>query len=204
VKPSAPAVGVDLDNTIICYDLAFHRAALDRGLIGPATPPLKTAVKNALLASGGNQQWTELQGHVYGPGLEAATPYPGVLDFFSACAARGIRAHIISHKTQFAAAGPKYDLREAATAWLKASGILDSRPHCDGHVIFTSTRAEKLETVRRLDCATLIDDLPEVFHDHSYPRCTDFILFDPADSHPDWTATRRAKGWAEITAHFFP
>jgi hypothetical protein len=204
VNLPVPTIGVDLDNTIICYDHAFHRAALDRHWIDPATPPVKTAVKTAVLANAGNQQWTELQGYVYGPGLQAATPYPGVLDFFSTCASREVRPVIISHKTQFAAAGPGYDLREAATAWLKSSGLLDFPLQSTGPVIFTSTRTEKLEAVQRLECGTLIDDLPEVFLDPAYPPATAFILFDPADSPPPWSPTPRAHSWHAITSRLFP
>lgn len=198
MKASVPTIGVDLDNTIICYDLAFHRAALDRGWIDRATPAAKTAVKDAVLAKAGNQGWTELQGFVYGPGLAAATAYPGVVEFFHACATHRVPVVIVSHKTQFAAAGPAYDLREAATRWLKIGGLIDLPLH------FTATRAEKLETVQRLGCATLIDDLPEIFRDPGYPRETDFILFDPDGAHADWTASPRASSWAEITLRFFP
>jgi hypothetical protein len=89
-------------------------------------------------------------------------------------------------------------------SWLKASGLLDLQVQSDPSVVFTATRTEKLAAVRRLDCATLIDDLPDVFRDPTYPRCTDFILFDPSHAHPSWDATQRASSWAEITSHFFP
>jgi hypothetical protein len=191
---------VDLDNTIICYDQAFHRAASERGWIDEATPAAKTAVKKAVMEHGGNLAWTELQGFVYGPGIEAATAYPGVTDFFRACAARAIRTVIISHKTQFAAAGPEHDLREAATRWLKTSGLLDIT---NDAVTYTDTRAAKLEAVRRFECGMLIDDLPEVFLDPAYPHETSFILFDPERAHADWTATERASSWPEITSRFF-
>lgn len=204
MKSSAPIIGVDLDNTIICYDQAFHRAALDRGWINPATPPAKTAVKNAVLAKAGNQAWTELQGFVYGPGLKAAAAYPGVAEFFQACGERHVPVVIVSHKTQYAAAGPRYDLREDATGWLKTSGLLDLLPPSTEPVIFTATRSEKLDAVRRLRCATLIDDLPEVFRDPAYPGETNFILFDPDGAHTDWTASPRASSWAEITSRLFP
>jgi hypothetical protein len=195
---------VDLDNTIICYDQAFHRAALDRAWIDPATPAAKTAVKNAVLAKAGNEGWTELQGFVYGPGLKAASAYPGVTGFFETCGARHVPVVIVSHKTRYAAAGPQYDLRQSAMEWLNASGLLDLTPHCGDPVIFTETRAEKLENIQRLACATLIDDLPEVFLEPGYPQATAFILFDPDRAHADWTATARASSWAEITSRIFP
>lgn len=204
MKASAPIIGVDLDNTIICYDAAFHLAALDRGWIDPSTPAAKTAVKSAVLAKAGNQGWTELQGFVYGPGLKAATAYPGVVEFFQTCGRHQVPVVIVSHKTKHAAAGPAYDLLEAAAGWLKTSGLLDLSSHSAEPVIFTETRADKLEVVRRLGCATLIDDLPEVFREPGYPRETNFILFDPDGAHADWTASPRASSWAEITSRLFP
>ena len=201
MKSTVHVVGVDLDNTIICYDSAFHRAALERGWIDTGTAVVKTAVKKVVIEKAGNWAWTELQGFVYGPGLKMATAYPGVTGFFEACAKKGIRTIIISHKTQFAAAGPRYDLREAARTWLKTSGLLDCGVE---EVVFTDTRTAKLEAVRSHGCEALIDDLPEVFYDPAYPNGTEFILFDPDQAHTDWTATVRATSWAEINARFFP
>jgi len=203
VKPVAGRVGVDLDNTIICYDQAFHRAAMERGWIDEAVPARKSAVKQAILEKLDNQAWTELQGFVYGPGLAFATPYPGVLEFFRECARRTIPACIISHKTRQAVAGPPYELREAALRWLEESGIGDLVGRSGG-VLFTDTRSAKLEAVRDLGCRLLIDDLPEVFLAPSFPRGTDFILFDPDHDHRSWTASPRSSSWAEISAEVFP
>jgi len=202
VKASARIVGVDLDNTIICYDNAFHRAAVERGLIDAATPVAKTAVKKAVLENAGNREWTELQGFVYGPGIDAASAYPGAIEFFGKCATFEVRTVIISHKTQHAAAGPRYDLREAAMAWLNTSGLLDFTDKSG--VTFADTRTAKLEAVRAAACHALIDDLPEVFHDPAYPGETEFILFDPDRARLDWTATQRASSWADVSSRFFP
>lgn len=199
MKPLIGRVGVDLDNTIICYDQAFHHAAAERGWIDPAIPATKSAVKQAVLEKLDNRAWTELQGFVYGPGIAAASPYPGVLGFFQECSRRSIPACIISHKTRHAAAGPPHDLREAALSWLGASGLFDAALK-SGDIFFADTRSAKLEAVRDLGCRTLIDDLPEIFHNPSYPTGTDFILFDPDQAHPDWRVTPRASSWAEISA----
>ena len=34
-------IGVDFDNTIVCYDTLFHRLAVEEGLIPPDIPPRK-------------------------------------------------------------------------------------------------------------------------------------------------------------------
>ena len=205
MKPVCAPVGVDLDNTIIRYDLAFHRAASERGWIDPATDATKSAVKAAIFQKFGNPEWTELQGYVYGPGLEAATPYPDAVGFFQECAGREIPTVIISHKTRYATAGPRYDLRESASQWLEASGLLAlvGEGVQGNRVIFTDTRVAKLDAVRSLGCGTLIDDLPEVFREPSYPNDVRFLLFDPDGAHEDWTATQRASSWREINSLVF-
>jgi len=199
-------VGVDLDNTIICYDLAFYRAALDLDWVDATTPKSKLAVKRAVLEGLTNREWTELQGFVYGPGLELATPYPGALAFFESCAERGIGTRIISHKTRFAVEGPAYDLREGARRWLDRLGFFESGKGLASadHLVFADTRAAKVDTLGELGCDLMIDDLPEVFLEPSFPHATDFILFDPDGSHPDWTSSPRADGWADIRRQVLP
>jgi hypothetical protein len=206
VKASFRCLGVDLDNTIIRYDEAFYSAAVTRGWIDAATPRTKTAVKNAVFCRHGNREWTELQGFVYGPGIEAATPFPGVLDFFASAARQGVRIYIISHKTRHAAEGPPYDLRQAAMHWLEARGWFDPARGglTPGQVLFADSRAAKVQTVCDLGCDVLIDDLPEVFQEPQFPRTARFILFDPEGAYPEWTASPRAATWAGIAAEVFP
>ena len=65
-------VGIDFDNTIVCYDDIFHREALDRELIPAATPARKEAVRDYLRQQDKEDLWIELQGYVYGPGITSA------------------------------------------------------------------------------------------------------------------------------------
>ena len=60
-------IGVDFDNTIVCYDGVFHRAAVERGLIPPELPVSKGQVRDHLRRLGQEHAWTELQGEVYVP-----------------------------------------------------------------------------------------------------------------------------------------
>ena len=93
-------LGVDFDNTIVCYDQAFHAAAVRKGLVPPETPVVKNAVRDYLRQCNREDDWTELQGFVYGAGMEAAQPFPGALEFFARCRERQVPACIISHKTR--------------------------------------------------------------------------------------------------------
>ena len=72
-------IGIDLDNTIICYD----EALMDLGsLMGVPRKHASTKqeIKNSA-KNGRENDWIILQGQIYGPGLELANPYPGFLEF---------------------------------------------------------------------------------------------------------------------------
>src|SRR6266404_4002307 len=84
----AMLIGVDFDNTIVCYDEVFHHAAVKQGLVPAETPVVKDAVRDYLRRSGQEDLWTELQGFVYGACMAGAAPFPGVLDFFACCRQR--------------------------------------------------------------------------------------------------------------------
>ena len=93
-------IGLDFDNTIVCYDAVFHRLAVERGLI-PARPPGDEEASAITCASIGREDdWTELQGIAYGPRIVEAEPFPGVHGFLARCRSRGVRVAIISHKTR--------------------------------------------------------------------------------------------------------
>src|SRR5579883_183238 len=111
-------IGIDFDNTIVCYDQIFYGESVARGLVPADIEPRKEAIRNYLRDNAKEDLWTELQGYVYGPGLKGAKPFPGILDFFHNCLRAGINTHIISHKTKFPYTGAQYDLHASAQQWL--------------------------------------------------------------------------------------
>ena len=70
-------IGIDFDNTTACYDGVFHAAALERGLIPANLGSDKNAVRDYLNGHGRADDFTELQGYVYGARMDLASPYPG-------------------------------------------------------------------------------------------------------------------------------
>jgi hypothetical protein len=78
-------IGLDFDNTIVCYDHIIHSAALERGLIPTHIRVSKNSIRDYLRGQDKDDLWTELQGYVYGPGLKDALPYPGVKEFCHIC-----------------------------------------------------------------------------------------------------------------------
>lgn len=184
-------IGFDFDNTIVNYDGVFHRAAIDRALIPADTPKNKLAVRDTLRQSGREDDWTELQGYVYGARMSDAEPYPGLLDVLRQFRARRITCAIVSHKTRHPFRGPAYDLHQAARAWImdvlrdKAGALV---PH--DHIFLEVTKEDKLARIAELGCSHFIDDLPEILLAPAFPAPTQGILFDPDHHHAEETLPR--------------
>lgn len=194
-------VGVDFDNTIVCYDAIFHRVAVERGLIPESVLATKTAVRDHLRQVGQEPAWTEMQGYVYGPRLVDADMYPGVKDFFLACRQLGVTVKIISHKTRHPYAGEAHDLHLAARGWLAHHGFFDQAGIAlpAAEVFLEVTKEAKLARIKAENCTVFIDDLPEILGDRGFPTETRRVLFDALDSHPDDPALVRVRSWAEIS-----
>ncbi len=197
-------IGLDLDNTIICYDDLFHRLATARGLLDAPVGITKREVKAWIVGQHGNEAWTELQGEVYGNALRSASPYPGALEFVCRCRAAGHGVGIISHKTRFPALGQRVDLRSAALEWLDAQGWFKAGALERTDVEFYDSRPEKVAAIADRACDIFVDDLPEVFGDPGFPDGVCRILFDPNETLADSKLYLRTRNWTEIFQSIFP
>jgi hypothetical protein len=194
-------LGIDFDNTIVCYDGIFHRVALERGLIPEELPQDKTTVRDQLRRQGLEEVWIEMQGYVYGPRLIDAQPYPGMLDFFRAAVQQGVDVRIISHKTRHPFRGEQHDLHAAAWGWLEANGFFD--PARIGirrdHVFLELTKEAKHQRIGSLGCTHFIDDLPEILLDPGFPNGVERIHFDPCLTAKLENGLRSAGSWKQIS-----
>jgi len=140
-------LGIDLDNTIICYDEVFSYVAKQRGLISPDWLGSKWEVREAVRSTpNGETTWQSIQGNVYGPLSSLARLYSGVFRFLWRCYARGLEVEIVSHKTEFGHTG-KIDtpLRAAALEFLKGEQIfVDNPSSLIEQVTFLDTREQKI------------------------------------------------------------
>ena len=195
-------IGVDFDNTIACYDGVFHAAAIERGLIPRDLAADKNSVRDFLNGSGRKDEFTELQGYVYGTRMDLASTYPGVEDFIAAARAAGHDVYIVSHKTKFPMLGPKHDMHLAAREFLKGRGLIGSGPKsvASENVFFELTKEEKVARAASIGCQVFIDDLPEILAMTGFPGGMRGILFDPEsrfsdlkiERYTDWGAVRNA------------
>ena len=195
-------VGLDFDNTIVCYDRLFHRLASERGLLPAGVAENKGAVRDYLRSIGREDDWTEMQGVGYGPRISDAEPFPGVKDFLRACKAGGVRVAIVSHKTKHPYRGEKHDLHAAAHTFLQAHGFYETSDTglSPDAVFLELTLQSKLARIGSLGCTAFVDDLPELLGEAMFPVGTQKILFDPAGTNRDRADYFRVRSWAEITA----
>lgn len=179
-------LGIDLDNTLVCYDQLFWRLACERGWIPKSVPCRKECVRDELRRLGREDDWTLLQGEVYGPRMVDATPFPHVLSALQELHSAGWRTHIISHRTRTPFAGPPHDLHVAARTWLQSQGLLDEpRTGLNPTRVFLETeKSAKLGRIHQLRCEYFIDDLPELLTDPAFPAGICRVLFDPHGHRP--------------------
>jgi hypothetical protein len=194
-------IGIDFDNTIVCYDALFRRVALEQNLIPAELPHSKNAVRDHLRAAGKDDIWTAMQGDVYGQRMLEAHAFPGVLACIARLVAARVPVFIVSHKTQYPYLGPQYDLHEAALAWMTANGVFDALqvglPR--DNVFLELTKQAKLRRIAMLRCTHFIDDLPELLGDPEFPAGVRRLLFDPNDQHPHGACDARLASWGKVS-----
>lgn len=174
-------IGIDFDNTIVCYDKLFYDIALKKKLIPKNLAPVKEEVRDYLRKAGKEQLWTGLQGYVYGPGTLGAKPFEMAIKFFIQCKKIGHKAYIISHKTLHPYLGSRYDLHMYAHKWLQQNGFYETKKTglTRKDVFFELTKEEKIRRIASQKCTHYVDDLPEFLSEKSFPSNVKRVLFDP-------------------------
>ena len=186
-------LGIDFDNTIIKYDELFHKIACEKDIISSELPKQKNAVRDFLRMAGVEDEWTIIQGEVYGERIKEALPFPGMLETLQKLNAQQIPINIVSHKTREPYLGPKRDLHAAAMNWLKLNRIIhaDAAGIKEDKVFFEVTKEDKINRIIQIGCTLYVDDLPEILE--MIPDGINKILFSPNGEeiiNSNWTLIR--------------
>jgi len=187
-------IGIDLDNTLADYSAPLSRLCAEHG-IEPGPNP-KLALRGHLRAAGREDEWTRLQGELYGPLMREAQMFVGAREVIGAVRSRGLNITVVSHRTKHPIAGEKHDLHFHAQRWLEDNGVGSIE------VFFEESKEAKIERIRQLRCGLFVDDLPEILTHPEFPAGTRRILFDPGRSHPAFSGLERAAAWSEISSLF--
>ena len=198
-----PRVGIDLDNTLVCYNAVFERLARERGIQLGDAPVNKQNIRDAVRAAAGNDVWTELQGLAYGPKMGGALLMPGAKGFLTWARAHGIALFVVSHKTRRSAAGG-HDLHAPAVEWMRSHAFFSP----DGfglefgkHVFLEETREAKFGRIADLGLTHFIDDLEEFLTDPAFPSGVERLHYAPQGG-PAAQGMRNFGTWRGIHDHF--
>tara|TARA_B100000965_G_C19541882_1_gene735955 strand:- start:257 stop:856 length:600 start_codon:yes stop_codon:yes gene_type:complete len=157
-------IGLDFDNTLINYDVIFHKTAVEKGLIPESVSKNKVAVRDFLRFNGNDNQFTLLQGEVYGNKIKDATISLGCFNALKYLTTNGYNLYIVSHKTKTPIKGYPYDLHKAALNWLELNKFFSE----DGlnirreNVYFEESKKSKIKRIISISCSYYIDDLIEI------------------------------------------
>jgi hypothetical protein len=193
-------IGIDLDNTLICYDEVFFLAAKKRSLLSHGVGTNKKAIRSYIRnLPDGEKIWQDLQGEVYGKLIDQATLFAGAKRVLARCNLRGINVEVVSHKTEFANfCGTCVPLRDVAIEFLEDRGLCgDLNYSLINKVSFFDTREEKIGYIRKEEFDWFIDDLQEILNHPSFPDGTKKIEFCPSGGR-ERSGQERVNSWSEV------
>jgi hypothetical protein len=198
-------IGIDFDNTIICYDRVFCELAKSWQLIDANFQGSKRELRDRIWTlPDGDSVWQRLQGKVYGEYVAKAEVFPGFKEFITHCnTTPNIELYIVSHKTEYGHFDEKrIKLRDAARAWLRQQGFFNREiPFIpEANVFFEATREEKISRIKSLQCTHFIDDLVEVLDSPLFPKYIQGFLFQPQKEHE---TKKHYANWIEIQNALF-
>jgi hypothetical protein len=190
-------IGIDFDNTIACYDNSFYEVALKRKWIEFSTKPNKQSVKKSMHNKKMFEEFTILQGLVYGKEILKAKVYDGFARFIK----ENCRKHelfIISHKTKYPIVGEKTNLHQAAHDFIKFNKLDYFVNSLHKRVFLEPKKEEKIKRTKLLDIDLFIDDLPKILGMDGFLNKTDKILFDPNKKEKGQSQLKIFSSWEDI------
>jgi len=185
-------IGIDLDNTIVCYDVVFERLASELELPGHVASAGKQAIRDYLRQQNREDEWTLMQGKAYGSRMTEAVPFDGVMEFMVRARDRGHELCIVSHRTKQPFLGDAVDLHAAAREWLRERGIDQF-----ASVFLEETAADKAARINVLGCDVFIDDLPEFLGRSDFPGRTRKLHFTPSGA-GESDGAEKVVAWEDI------
>lgn len=194
-------IGLDFDNTIVCYDEAIELLADELFNLPKTLPRTKGALREFLVAAGRELEWTAFQGELYGPGMRLAKPYDGCKQALRRLVESRHEVYIVSHRSRRPYGGQDFDMHAYALEWIKEvlcsqDGVLIADGHLN-HAYFMETKEQKVEKARDLKLDYFLDDLVDMVSQLDDVVTSTAILFDPAGRSQNHIGIK-VKSWDEF------
>ena len=190
-------IGLDFDNTIVCYDKAIALLGEELFDLPEDVSRTKLGLRDHLREAGRESEWTTFQGQLYGPGMRYAEPFEGAVTTMQKLREAGHELIIVSHRSRWPYAGPRYDLHKAARLWIQ-DRLQKSGLFTDEKAYFLETKEKKLELIADLDCQVFLDDLPDVISSPQFPTSTLGFLFKPDTKEAEISSSSIISKWQDL------
>ena len=174
-------IGIDLDNTIIDYRLAFSAAARKYGVEVPEEICSKEKIQAIVRKEPhGEMLWQKIQGQVYSRFISThAKIYRGVFRFLVHSQMVGNEVYVVSHKTIYGHQDQdQLPIRDIALDFLKSRNLINLDNPLITKIFFESTLDQKIEKILDLKLDFFIDDLYEVIDELSSENSLKKYLFN--------------------------
>jgi len=194
-------IGIDFDNTIVNYENSFYHEAIKRKIFKKNSKKKnsKNRLKKKLISLNKEDEWTKIQGFVYGKRFNRAEPYKGAVKFLNQyCNKKNVELFIISHKTLYPIIGEKINLHKISKEWIAKKKIFQNKNDnwIKKHIFFLKTKEKKIKKIIDLKCDYFIDDLIDILN--RLPRKIKKIHFDPFEKN----IKSNVKSWQELSIKF--
>tara|TARA_B100000886_G_scaffold339847_1_gene306651 strand:+ start:1089 stop:1709 length:621 start_codon:yes stop_codon:yes gene_type:complete len=172
-------IGFDFDNTIIDYSNSFKILAKKKKYNKINSNLDKNSLKDFLIKNKKQNEWTIIQGEVYGKYITRAELYKGFIKLFRYLLKKNIKIFIVSHKTKYPYLGKKINLRKEARKWIQKNIIYKNKifNFSMKNVYFENSIEKKINRIVKLKCNIFIDDLPQILN--LLPKNIIKFLFNP-------------------------
>lgn len=151
---------VDVDNTIIDYCDVLSNLVRSYCESEQRVAMSHAEAKVKIQSLGGNDLWTLLQGQIYGPLMADAKVFDGFMEFLDSVSDRH-SIFLVSHRSRYPYAGPKYDLHSYVLKFFEKEG-LDNVFRVNRSLFLKETLEEKIAKIISLEPHIVIDDKLEV------------------------------------------
>ena len=172
-------IGFYFDNTIIDYSNSFKILAKKKKYNKINSNLDKNSLKDFLIKNKKQNEWTIIQGEVYGKYITRAELYKGFIKLFRYLLKKNIKIFIVSHKTKYPYLGKKINLRKEAKKWIQKNIIYKNKifNFSMKNVYFENSIEKKINRIVKLKCNIFIDDLPQILN--LLPKNIIKFLFNP-------------------------
>ena len=174
--------GIDFDNTIVNYNLAFKKAInQEKTKLGKKLKKgkfnSKIQIKNYLLKNNNIDLWKRIQSKVYSEYIFQAYLNIEILKLLKYLDKKKIKFYIVSHKTVYPYIGKRTNLHLLSKKWLRLN-LFNKKNNFKKKYksFFETTKKKKLYKINLLKITHFIDDLDGILN--KLPSHINKIKFD--------------------------